>query len=1179
MPDTPTTPRLWRFGAPPAPGTGRRARLFVVLVAFTVIAGAVAALLYWVSPPKEVAALSVAITTGPAGSGPVPWAEQDRAALAASGSLDDTGENPSRDQIRLRFAMLAKTSRTQPVVIHLAAPAAVDAGGNVFLLPADANGDSPRNRLTLTELLLAVRDCPARNKLLVLNLTPPATDPLYAPPAGDLSAAVFAALDATPDDNRLSLVACGPGQFPHASPELGRSVFSYYLEAGLKGAADADRDGRITVAELANFVRVRVNRWSVENRGAAQTPVLVGGAKDFTLRAIPNGGGPDEKAVAEVAYPEWLKTAWEAHGRHAASRQSRAALLAAERDLRAGLSPDDVKRELDRALASAEQLAAALRAVPTPDPLPTLAAVFPGYALPEPALVEQLRAAAIAAESRAAPAAPKPDEKLAEPPLPAEFDALKAKPHALLAAAVFLVLAEDADPSAARIRNFAKLLAAQEPQVRFAEVLRIRRLAALADQTALAPWSNERAALALQTARWVEDAATRPDVLTWAKPALDEAYSLRANAEAVLFAPGYAPPDEATTRLRAAEARARKLKLTADRLQAATTTRDEATLWLTGVTPLVNTGAVNATEALTVADSVGRLNGALPAIGAGAFEDRGPEWDRLANAVRVALAAANRPLAPDALAALRRRAGSPDAGAAVHTELDAVLASPLVPVADRIPLWNARSVLARRLCEDTLRKDAADDEALPKGLPRTTQAELAGDAPYDAELAKRRARWTAALLRTAAPMEDFEEELRRLAPDRFAFADHLRRAWTDDAPALLADRAAAGPVAAVLPVALTSAALDHPVTNPGAARRRAAQRMWAWHAARFDYEQRDPADPSAAVNGVPFLTAAARSCATAAQTGAFPYLEVTPAAIPKLTFEKPNAELKLNLRAVGAPASAKVTALTPAGEWLKPVPSESAALELIRDTALSLPLAAGGKPTMHPTALGVLVEAEPDFDGTRRTFHRRVPVSLRTLSTRVDLLVRTDPKALPQLLSEFRARPNGVPVAYQLVLVNLSPLPQKVIARLAGLNRETVALMLEPNKLVPLVFTSTALAVAKPQAAQKTDDGFAPISDNALSLELLDAAELNKPAPGKIAGKLIENRIPQPAATVFLYDAKGNALAKATTKADGTFEFKELVPGAYYLFSEKVPINREVKTAVEVKAGATTAKELELVLK
>ena len=286
---------------------------------------------------------------------------------------------------------------------------------------------------------------------------------------------------------------------------------------------------------------------------------------------------------------------------------------------------------------------------------------------------------------------------------------------------------------------------------------------------------------------------------------------------------------------------------------------------------------------------------------------------------------------------------------------------------------------------------------------------------------------------------------------------------------------------------------DLPATNPLSVwRRDAAQRLWAWQTARYEYEVHDPADPSPAVNGVPFAVAAAKSCAVASKVSGFPHVEIAPTATPRLTFEKPQAELKMNLRAVGGATSAQVRALTPADEWLKPVPTTSAALDSIRESTTSLPLTAGSKPTSHPTALGVLVEAQADFDGDRRTFHRRVPVSLRTLSSRVDLLVRADPKAAPQSVSEFRVRPNGQPLAYQLVLFNPSPLPQKVVARLVGLNRETVPLTLEPGKPVPLVFTSTAVRVARPQATgtpAKPDDWFAPVRDNALTLELLDPAD------------------------------------------------------------------------------------------
>ncbi|MBN9118076.1 MAG: carboxypeptidase regulatory-like domain-containing protein, partial [Planctomycetes bacterium] len=328
--------------------------------------------------------------------------------------------------------------------------------------------------------------------------------------------------------------------------------------------------------------------------------------------------------------------------------------------------------------------------------------------------------------------------------------------------------------------------------------------------------------------------------------------------------------------------------------------------------------------------------------------------------------------------------------------------------------------------------------------------------------------------------------------DRFAFADRLRRAWVEDAPAKIRS----ADLAAVLPPSALTAPLESPATNPLSARRRdAAQRLWAWHTSRFEYEARDPLDPSPAVNGVPFALAAAKSCAAAAGAGGFPFVEVSPAATPRLTFEKPRAELKLNIREVGAPPTcAEVRALTPADDWLKPVPAASAKLDPVRERAVALALAAGDKPTSHPTSLGVLVEVAVQLDDERRTFHRRVPVSLRTLSDRVDLLVRTDPKAAPHPLNEFRVRPNGRPAPYQLVLFNPTPLPQKVIARLAGLNRETAPLTLVPDKPVPLVFASTApppapLPPPAPGTAPPVDDGFRPLSGNTLTLELIDPAD------------------------------------------------------------------------------------------
>src|SRR5437764_11101094 len=115
MADTRTSvPALWRAAAPSAARSRRRSLLWVLL-ALTAVTGTTLGVLYWLTPPPAVAVLPVWVTAEPDG-GPVPWAEQDRAALLDGGLLGrplaDPAANPSRDQIRLRFESLSRVPRS-----------------------------------------------------------------------------------------------------------------------------------------------------------------------------------------------------------------------------------------------------------------------------------------------------------------------------------------------------------------------------------------------------------------------------------------------------------------------------------------------------------------------------------------------------------------------------------------------------------------------------------------------------------------------------------------------------------------------------------------------------------------------------------------------------------------------------------------------------------------------------------------------------------------------------------------------------------------------------------------------------------------------------------------------------------------------------------------------------------
>jgi hypothetical protein len=1103
--------------------------LLWVLLALVVVTGAGIGVLSWLSPPQQPAVLPVAITTNPNG-GPTAWFEQDRAVLAGGEllgrPLDDWAANPNRDQIRLRFRALAKAQRSRPVVVYLAAPASVDDAGGVFLRPADNLGDHPRNRLSLAELLAAFKDCPAKHRLLILNLTQPTDEPLFAQTQSELSSAVFKTLEASADSGRLCLVSCSPGQAPLASAELGHTLFGFYLEVGLHGAADgwtgATPDSRITVVELAAFLRSKVGEWASTTTATQQTPVLVGSAEDFVLHAVARSEDTSEPSLAGIDFPDWLRTNWPRADsiRRApwAFRKARTALLAAERDLLAGKPSGEVQHDLESQLSAAEQLATALTNTTNPDPLPTLASTFPGYALPDPTILNELRAAARQFDTRPPAPTPGPGEKpAAEPPVPAEFEPFKAKPHPLVAAAAFLVLAEDPAPSATRVKGLNQLLSLQSPLPKFAETVLIRRLANLATTPGFA-WSAERAALALQTARAFEDAAAQPGVHTLARLAIDTAYGLRADAEAVLFSPGYAPVEEASRRLRLAEAAARKLRDAADQFLAAKVTWESAVETLAAATPLVNARTVDLAAGERLAPAVRRLGELLApprqeftvrqvgaflvpvltpdSYGVDTFASLASELERETGSVRAALGEFTRPLQAAALAKLRTQAETNDAGPPVVKELDSLLASPLLAVSDRASLWNLRAGITRRLATDAYRKDTTEREAIRKELARPPVAnprEVGTTPAAESEAVTRQTKWTLALLRAGGLDEvaitALEAEFTKLASNPVALADRLRRLWMEEIP-LQTMKPEPPPVCLtrLLPVSPAAAFLDQPARNPDTELYTVAvRRMWVWQAQRFAYEagEADTADGS-----YQFASAAARVCALVTRTDPVGLLAIEPANAPKLTPERPTADLHLNLRLTGnVQPPVRVSALSPATGWLKVTPPTEASPPPLREYPLTLMVSAGDNPVAFPEARGVLIEATAGS----RTYHRRVPVSLDDISSLLHLLIRT-PGQVPTFAREIKLRPDGHPYPYQLLLANPTPRDRKVIVKLVGLNRE-MEVSVQAKKSVPLVFPAPP-AVAPPlppvapqpgQAPPPPDLGI-PVPGDELKLELLNPA-------------------------------------------------------------------------------------------
>jgi uncharacterized caspase-like protein len=74
---------------------------------------------------------------------------------------------------------------------------------------------------------------------------------------------------------RVIITASGPNEVALELPNLGHGVFTYYVLEGLKGGADRDRDGIVTVSELYEYVESHVDR-AARRAGGRQRPLMKG---------------------------------------------------------------------------------------------------------------------------------------------------------------------------------------------------------------------------------------------------------------------------------------------------------------------------------------------------------------------------------------------------------------------------------------------------------------------------------------------------------------------------------------------------------------------------------------------------------------------------------------------------------------------------------------------------------------------------------------------------------------------------------------------------------------------------------------------------------------------------------------------------------------------------------------
>jgi hypothetical protein len=710
---------------------------------------------------------------------------------------EKTYGHQERERLLSKFqAAIAEATPARPVVMHLTALAAVR-DGVIYILPAHARpGDSP-TWLKLDTVLDALRDCKAKHLLLLLDLAHPTADLFHGPLDDRVADRLDEHLQARTERGDLPffvLTSCSKGELSLPMPEEQQSAFAFYIAEGLRGAADGagpsgQRDGRVRVTELAEFVKRRVSRWARDCRGLRQTPQLRGNAQDFDLTNHPLPPLREgEAAPLARPYPPWLLDGWKrrddwlAKGYYrsapAAFNGLQAALVRAEREWQSTARLERVDRELKAAIGAISPDGSAL-ANRGPPGMRSVAA-WPMPPNPPAELSSSLEQFLIAALN------PKEADKAKE--IRTKFlEKAKTPPESrkLAAGLIWRRLLDDADPKPETIAALSALLDEVPPEAT-SEAQAARRLATWR-RPGGTPWPAAAVRQLLQT----EDAANRalaaaPVGFPAAADLFATAVKYRDEGEDLLFKPSSRnPADQASAAdlLHQAETKFVAALNRMAAIQNAHAVVEYASIVLPATAGRVADEGREADQqawfaaAKTAAELFGRFDQA-PTGGEFPLGD----WEDGARRLREALQALEGPYQP---AAVKRRLD--DLAAARAPEYQALadlLRGPMLAADDRKRVWDAGRTIAERLHKQTREADAVDNDALrPAGSNRSPDPPLNGEA----DRRDRRASVSIELLRVAGfDHADALDEARRNSRNEPAkwqkLADDLRAAWTAQLP-------------------------------------------------------------------------------------------------------------------------------------------------------------------------------------------------------------------------------------------------------------------------------------------------------------------------------------------------------------------------------------------------------------
>ncbi|HEV3437192.1 MAG TPA: hypothetical protein VG122_07525, partial [Gemmata sp.] len=315
----------WRSPSPRIPYRMRWWKLAAVSIAGLLTLAAATWAVFWIRPPEPAYLVTLVATyDNTLAVPPNPYgkdAARELADLTKPGgwlgmqSRVHGSTKPARFT-RIGLPDLSSISE-KCIVVVIAAHGGRDRDG-AFLFPEDATAD-PKVRVRVKTIIDQFAKLPAqKQKLLILDATEqPAYTDLGLVHNDFASAVEELNEDIAKVPNLAVFMSSGTDQRSWVSPEWGQSSFLHHVLKGLRGAADANGDKRISGDELVDYVSPRVQDWARDHRGALQTAVLLPRGDEGRHRieamhlAMTDEPPPEDAIPTPFDPPPGLEQAWQ----------------------------------------------------------------------------------------------------------------------------------------------------------------------------------------------------------------------------------------------------------------------------------------------------------------------------------------------------------------------------------------------------------------------------------------------------------------------------------------------------------------------------------------------------------------------------------------------------------------------------------------------------------------------------------------------------------------------------------------------------------------------------------------------------------------------------------------------------------------------------------------------------